>query len=391
MKLKRISHPEPVEGLIEEEMKKIKYILQKEFIQIFRNKTMLPMIFGVPIIQLVVLVHAATLEMKSIDMYVVDQDLSSMSRQVISKFEGAPFYTISGTSFSMDLANEEIEKNKADFILHIPKGFEHDLITENKSKVQLLIDGINGTAASLINAYSTSVIMDFNRNILVDLTHMPQLKDANLIQVDTRYWYNPELNYKIYMLPGILVILVTLISMFLAAMNIVREKEIGTIEQLNVTPIKKFEFIVGKLVPFLVIALFELAFGLAIGKFFFHIPIIGSLWLLFGFAIVYLLVVLGIGLFISTISSTQQQVMFIAFFFMLVFILMSGIFTPTESMPMWAQKVNIINPFYYFMRVIRMILLKGSGFWDISREFFSLCIYATIMLSLSVWRYRKVS
>lgn len=352
---------------------------------------MLPLIFGIPIIQLVILVHAATLEMKSIDMFVVDNDLSSLSHKLINKFEGSPFYKISGVSFSMDEANEAIEKSQADFIMHIPYGFERNLMRENSSQVQLLIDGINGTAASLINAYSSSVISDFNRNIIVDLTKMPHIKDMNPIEIETSYWYNPELNYKIYMLPGILVILVTIISMFMAAMNIVREKEIGTIEQLNVTPIKKYEFIVGKLVPFLVIALFELAFGLAIGKIFFHIPMVGSLPLLFGFTIVYLLVVLGIGLFISTISSTQQQVMFIAFFFMIVFILMSGIFTPTESMPVWAQRVNIINPFYYFMRVIRMILLKGSGFWDISYEFFSLSVYAVIMLSLAVWRYRKVA
>jgi len=352
---------------------------------------MLPLILGVPIIQLVILVHAATLEMKSIDMFVVDKDLSSLSHKLINKFEGSPFYNISGISFSMDEANEIIEKNGADCILHIPYGFERNLMRENQSEIQFLIDGINGTAASLINAYSSSVISDFNRNIIVDITQMPNLKDMNPVNVETSYWYNPELNYKIYMLPGILVILVTIVSMFLAAMNIVREKEMGTIEQLNVTPIQKVEFIVGKLVPFMIIALFELAFGLTIGRLFFHIPMVGNLGLLFGFTVVYLLVVLGLGLFISTISSTQQQVMFIAFFFMLVFILMSGIFTPTESMPVWAQRVNIINPFYYFMRVIRMILLKGSGFWDISYEFFSLLVYAIIMLSLSVWRYRKVA
>ena len=282
---------------------------------------MLPMIFGIPILQLVVLVHAATLEMKSIDMYVVDKDLSSLSHKLINKFEGSPFYNVSEVSFSIDEANEAIEKNQTDFIMHIPYGFERDLIRENSTKVQLLIDGINGMAASLIYAYSSTVISDFNRNIIVDLTQMPAIMDLNPIVVETSYWYNPELNYKTYMLPGILVILVTIISMFLAAMNIVREKEIGTIEQLNVTPIGKIEFIVGKLVPFLIIALFELAFGLVIGKIFFHIPIVGSLCLLFGFAIVYLLAVLGIGLFISTISSTQQQVMFICFFFMLVFIL----------------------------------------------------------------------
>lgn len=351
---------------------------------------MFPLIFGVPIIQLVVLVHAATLEMKSIELFVVDKDLSSMSSKLVNKFEGSSFYKITGISLSIKEAENEVLKNNGDIILHIPYGFERDLIRENTTKTQLLIDGINGTAASLINGYSTAVIADFNKNILVDLTKMPRIKEMEPIEVNSSFWYNPELNYKIYMLPGILVILVTIMSMFLAAMNIVREKEIGTIEQINVTPIKKHEFIIGKLLPFMIIALFELAFGLLIGKIFFHLPIIGKIGLLFLFTLVYLLVVLGIGLFVSAISSTQQQVMFISFFFMLVFILMGGIFTPTESMPMWAQQVNIINPFYYFMKVIRMILLKGSGFWDISHEFFSLLIYGILMLSLAIWRYRKV-
>jgi ABC-2 type transport system permease protein len=193
------------------------------------------------------------------------------------------------------------------------------------------------------------------------------------------------------MVPGILVILVTIISLFLTAMNIVREKEMGTIEQINVTPIKKYQFIIGKLLPFLIIALFELAFGLFLGRIIFHVPVVGNLSLLFGFAVIYLLVILGFGLFLSVISDSQQQVMFVTFFFMLVFILMSGIFTPTESMPAWANKVNIINPIAYFMSVIRMILLKGSGFSDILTEFYSLLIYAFISLGLAVWRYRKTA
>ena len=352
---------------------------------------MIPIIFGMPIIQMVILVNAATMEMKSIDMFVVDKDMSSFSHKLVSKFKGSPFYNVSNLSFSIDEANEAIEKNETDVILHIPSGFERELIRENRAEVQLLIDGINGTAANLINGYSTAVISDFNRNIIVDITKMPEIAKLNPIKVETSYWYNPDLDYKIYMLPGILVILVTIVSMFLAAMNIVREKEIGTIEQLNVTPIAKFEFIIGKLVPFLIIALIELAIGLILGRIFFDVPMVGNLGLLFGFTVIYVLVVLGIGLFISTISSTQQQVMFISFFFLIVFILMSGIFTPTESMPIWAQRVNIINPFYYFMRVIRMILLKGSGFKDISYEFYSLSVYAVIMIGLSVWRYRKVA
>ena len=182
-----------------------------------------------------------------------------------------------------------------------------------------------------------------------------------------------------------------MIGMFLTALNIVREKETGTIEQINVTPIRKYQLLTGKLIPFWIIALFELAFGLILGKILFNIPVEGSLLLLFSFAGIYLLVVLGIGLFISTMANTQQQVMFMVFFFMLTFILMSGIFTPEESMPYWAQRVNLINPFSYFMRVIRMILLKGSGFKEVVSEFISITIFGIVILSLAIWRYRKIA
>jgi ABC-2 type transport system permease protein len=370
-------------------MRRILFIIQKEFIQIFRNRTMLPIIFILPVIQLVVLVYAATLEMKKIDMVVVDQDLSSTSRRLISKFDGSPFFKVNGSTFNIREAENEITTDRADIVIVIPPDFEKELFKKYKSKLQLQINAINATVAGLTNAYASSVIADFNRNIITENINYIQPSSGKSISINTSYWYNPELNYKIYMLPGILVLLITIIGMFLAALNIVREKEMGTIEQINVTPILKYQFIFGKLFPFWVIAMFELAFGLIVGKILFNIPMVGSLWLLFAFTAVYLIVALGLGLFVSTLSDTQQQVMFLMFFFMLTFVLLSGLFTPTESMPGWAQKVNIINPYAYFIRVIRMILLKGSGFWDISKEFFSLLIYGTVILSLAVWRYRK--
>lgn len=370
-------------------MRTILYIIQKEFIQIFRDKTMLPVIFVVPIIQLIVLVYAATLEMKHIDMIVVDNDLSTVSRKLVSKFDGSPFFYVNSATFNIKEAEHQITIDNADIILHIPVGFELELLKENKSTLQLQINAINATSAGLTNAYANYVLADFNKNIITEYIHSIAPSPQKTININYSYWYNPELNYKIYMLPGILVILVTIIGMFLAALNIVREKEMGTIEQINVTPIVKYQFIFGKLFPFWVIAMFELAFGLTIGKILFNIPMEGSLLLLFGFTSIYLIVALGIGLFISTLANTQQQVMFIVFFFMLTFVLMSGIFTPVESMPEWAQFVNILNPYTYFMRVIRMVLLKGSGFWNIYKEIVSLLIYGTIILSLAVWRYRK--
>jgi len=352
---------------------------------------MLPIIFIMPIVQLIVLVYAATFEIKDIDMIVVDHDLSTTSRQLTSKFEGTLFFNVNQSSFNIKEAESLITSDGVDIILQIPAGFEKELFRENKAVLQLQINAINATTAGLANAYANNVIVDFNKNIVAENMNYIDLSLHKSLNINYSFWYNPELNYKIYMLPGILVILVTLIGMFLTALNIVREKEMGTIEQINVTPIVKYQFIFGKLFPFWVIAMFELAFGLTIGKIIFNIPMEGSLLLLFGFTTVYLTVALGIGLFISTLAQTQQQVMFIVFFFMLTFILMSGIFTPVESMPTWALYVNRLNPFAYFMRVIRMVLLKGSGFWDIYREFVSLFIYGTIILSLAVWRYRKTA
>jgi len=352
---------------------------------------MLPIIFILPIVQLIILVNAATLEMKNIDIVVVDNDLSSSSRKLIGKFEGSKFFNVNEFTFSIEKAKQKILKDEADIIINIPHGFEKDLFSKEKTKLQLLINAINSTAGGLTNVYATMVISDFNKNIISENINILPIPNRKNINVLPSFWYNPELNYKIYMLPGILVILVTVIGMFLSSLNLVREKEMGTIEQINVTPIKKYQFIAGKLIPFWIIALFELAFGLIIGKLLFQVPILGNLFLLFGFASVYLLVMLGIGLFISTITDNQQQVLFINFFFFLIFILMSGIFTPVESMPDWAQKVNIINPLAYFMKVIRMVLLKGSGFNDIKEQFFSLLVYASIILSLAVWRYRKVA
>jgi ABC-2 type transport system permease protein len=233
--------------------------------------------------------------------------------------------------------------------------------------------------------------MDYNREILVEWINPAILSSAKNINVSASYWYNPKLNYKTYMVPGILVLLVTIIGLLLSGMNIVREKEIGTIEQLNVTPIRKIQFISGKLIPFWIIAMFELLFGLTIGKLLFNIPIVGSLWLIFFSAAIYLLVILGFGLLISTVTNTQQQSMLVSFFFMVIFILMSGLFTSIESMPAWAQWLDKLNPIAYFIKIMRMIMLKGSGFNEIKIPLYSLMIYAVFSISLAVWRYRKVT
>lgn len=369
-------------------MRTIIYLIQKEFLQIFRNRTMLPVIFIVPIVQLLVLANAATMEMKSIKMAIVDADRSVQSRQLISRFAGSPFYKLTHSNQSVEKTIELVNSGEVDAILVIPNAFSHTLATGQGAEIQLLVNAINATTAGLINVYTTTIVSHYSASLSLTVIDM-NATTPSVIKTIPRYWYNPQLNYSHFMVPGILVILVTIIGMFLTAINLVREKEMGTIEQINVTPIKKYEFIIGKLIPFWIIGLVELGFGLTIGKLIFDIPIEGSLLTLFGFAAIYLVVALSVGLYMSILAASQQQVMFMAFFFAVVFILMSGIFTPTESMPNWAQQFNRLNPLYYFMRVIRMILVKGAHFKEIATEFMAISVLAITALTLAIGRLRK--
>lgn len=369
-------------------MRTIAFIIQKEFIQLFRNKVMVRIIFIMPLVQMLILAYTATFEIRLIRLHVVDLDRSVTSRELTGHFQGSPFYSIVNFSNAYRLAEKDIMNNSAHQVIVIPPGFEKDLTRAGSAKIQVTTNAIDGAAAALMNAYTLSFIHDFNINMLVETSGV-DIKQP--ISTTWSFWFNPELNYINYMVPGILVMLVTLIGMLLSGMNLVREKEIGTIEQINVTPIRKYQFIIGKLLPFWLVALVELAFGLTLAKLVFNIPIIGNLWLIFFVAAIYLLVTLGLGLLISTKTNTQQQTMFLSWFFIVIFILMSGLFTSVENMPQWAKIINYINPIAYFIEVIRMIMLKGSGFMDILKNTLSLGIYAVAALSVAIWQYRKTT
>ncbi|GET31980.1 ABC transporter permease [Prolixibacter bellariivorans] len=372
-------------------MKILRYLLQKEFIQILRNKSMWPVIFVMPIVQMLILVNAATLELKKADVYIVDQDMSDASRQLVNKLEGNPFFNVTSITDADFNADDQLLHGKANVVLDVPQNFERDLKRNNSASLQLRVDAINGMAAELTWSYMNSLIRSYNNNIRANWMGISKFDPPQKIVVSQRYWYNPTLIYAFYMAPGVLVILVTLIGMFLSAVNLVREKEIGTMEQLNVTPIKKYQFIAAKMIPFLVIALLVLSFGLLIAKLVFNLPFRGNIFVLYGFTTVFLLGVMGLGLLISVVSDTQQQVFFVSYFFLLVFILMSGLFTPVESMPKWAQWLDHLNPLYYMMKVIRNVVLKGSGFFDLKYEFLSMLGYGVAMFSLAVMRYRKTA
>ncbi len=369
-------------------MRTIKFLLEKEFLQIFRNKGMLPIIFLMPVIQLVVLSFAATYELREVNFHLVDFDRSTVSQRLVNKFQATGYFNLQDYSFDVDEGIRKMRKNEVRLVLVIPDNFERDLKSGTGTSVQMNIDAVDGSTAGLIQGYGRSIIQDFSREIKPQVKNV-QLAEAGAIEIIPASWYNPNLDYINYMVPGILVVLVSMIGMFLSGMNIVREREIGTIEQLNVTPIKRYQFIIGKMLPFWIIAMFELAIGLAIARYGFGIPFVGSVWLLFLIAGIYMLVVQGIGLFISTVTHTQQQAMFIAWFLMVVFILMGGLFTPIESMPLWAQKMTIVNPIAHFIEIMRMVLLKGAGWVDVQYLVGLLTLMSVLILPAAIFRYRK--
>lgn len=373
-------------------MKIIGYIIQKEFRQIFRNKAMLPIIFLLPIMQLLILSNAATYEVKNIKFGYIDKDHSTLSRALVEKFEASTYFHVLVNYRSSEMANAAMLNGEVDVLLEIPNHFERNLHKEKTSALSISINAIDGAAAGVESGYVNQIIQGFNKEIRPKFINQVGTEvQPVIIESMPSFWYNTSLDYKTFMVPGILVLLVTMITLFLSGMNIVREKEIGTLEQINVTPIGKGQFIIGKLFPFWVIGMGLLTIGLVLAKVIFNIPMLGNLFLLYGYTAIYLLVILGMGLFISNFTDTQQQAMFIAWFFMVIFILMSGLFTPIESMPKWAQIITEFNPIRYFVEIMRMVLLKGSGFMDILPQLLKTLAYAIVMNVMAVWSYKKVN
>lgn len=374
-------------------MKILRFILQKEFRQIFRDKTILAMMFFMPTIQLIIMPLAANFEVKNVNVSYVDHDHSSFSRELINKIAASGYFKVTGCPFSYKEGLKMIEDGDADLVLEIPSGFERNLVREGNQRVNVSVDAINGTKSSIGSSYLMTVIADFNQNLDVNIKSPAGVTTPSqaTITLDSRNWYNPRAEYKYFMVPGILVLLLTLIGGFLTALNIVKEKEIGTIEQINVTPIQKWQFILGKLIPFWVVGMVVFTVGLGVMYVIYGIVPQGSFALLYLFASVYLIALLGLGLLISTFADTQLQAMFIAYFFMMVFMLMSGFFTSTDSMPNWAKEFSNLTPVTHFINAVRLIVLKGSRFSAIKNELFYLIGFAILLNSLAIYNYRKTS
>jgi ABC-2 type transport system permease protein len=372
-------------------MRTLRFLLRKEFRQIFRDKSIVAMIFFMPMVQLILMPLAADYEVRNINLSVVDHDKSPYSQRLVSKIVASGYFRLAGYNPSFKEAFGLIESDKADLILEIPHNFERNLIRQDHQKLFIAVNAINGTKASLGGSYLGSIIGDFNADIRMQLVTPPRFSQFPVIEVVASNWFNPVLSYKVFIVPGILAILVTMVGGFLSALNIVREKEIGTIEQINVTPIKKHIFILGKLIPFWVLANIVFTIGLLVARFVYGIVPVGSLLTLYAFISVYLLAVLGFGLLVSTFCDTQQQAMFIMFFFMMLFILLGGLFTSIDSMPEWAKLITRVNPVRYMIEVMRMVMLKGSSFKDVLSHVGIVSLMALVLNSWAVFNYKKTS
>ncbi|MBI4947742.1 MAG: ABC transporter permease [Bacteroidetes bacterium] len=370
-------------------MRPLWFLLQKEFRQIFRDRGFVGRLFIMPTIQLILLPMAANFTIKNINIAIVDHDHSSVSAKLSNKILSSGYFKLADYTDFNSKANKLIEGDKADIILEIPPKFESNLMREGFQKISIQVNAINGVKASVGFAYLSGIINDFNNAIRLQLIQPERASQQPVIDVISSYWYNPSLTYYIFMVPAILVSLVTGIAGLSAAFNIVKEKEIGTIEQINVTPIKKYQFILGKLLPFVIMGIVVFSFSLLIARVGYGITPIGSLVTLYVFLIVFMFAILGFGLLISTYSETQVQANSLMVLFMMIFNMMSGLFTPLESMPEWAKFIAHLFPVSHFIEVMRMVVIKGSSLYDIRMQLFYVFMIGLVLNTWAILNYRK--
>ncbi len=371
-------------------MQQILYMIKKEFLQIVRSREMLAIIFVVPLIQMLILGFAITNEVKHVDLILADRDNSHISREIVRAFSNTDRFDVVSRESDTKHISAKIQGWKARMAVVIPEHFGRDFVRGRQPQIQIIVDGLDGNTAGVGMAYAQGIL----RELAINLLQQPRYRDPELLTVHTvtmleRMWFNLNLNNAQFMVPGIVVALLTIISMMLSAMSLVREKEIGTLEQLMVTPLKKYQLLLGKLIPFLILSFFELIFVMQAAQLIFSIEMHGSYVLLSGLALLYLFSTLGLGIFVSTVSGTQQQAMFFSWFFMVFMILMSGFFIPIDNMPDALQKITYLNPMRYFMSIMRDIMQKGSSLRYLLQDAIPLGAFGVLILTMGVIKFRK--
>lgn len=372
-------------------LERIRTILTKEFKQVFRDPRMRTIIFISPVLQVLIFGYAATTDVRHIPTAIFDLDNSSDSRSIVRAFSSSKYFTIKNYVYSDSEAKELVDTSRVSAVLRFNRGFAGDLASGRRAQVQLIVDGSDSNTAGIILFYANSIIQKYSSSALEGGASLAIQKEAGSHEVELkeRVWFNENLESRNYYIPGVIALIVTLTSILLTAMAIVREKEIGTMEQLIVSPIKPIELILGKIAPFAVISFIDLAFIAAVGALWFKIPIRGSILFLLGATCVYLLTTLGIGLFISTISSTQQEASMSMFLFLFPANLLSGFAFPITSMPVPIQYLTLINPLRYYLEILRGIFMKGSGISVLWPQMAVLLVIGVSIITMSSLRFHK--
>lgn len=372
-------------------MKTIFHIIKKEFIQFRRDRKMFGLSFVAPVFQLLILGYAANLDVSEIPLIVFDQDRSTESRTLIANFTNTGYFKNVGNIDEAGEIDHFLDDGHASFALVIPRGFGNKLTSGESAPLQLIADGSETTAGGIGVSYASVIISRFSQDILLEtLQRRGVSKLPPRVGVEARVWYNPELKSRNFMVPSVLGLLLMVLTMILTSLAIVKEKELGTLEQLVVTPIRPHQLIIGKIGPFLLIGLIDVVLVVAVAQIFFGLPLKGAFWVLFLLCVVFLMTTLGLGLFVSTVTRTQQQAMMTSIFFvMLPMMFFSGFVFPIENMPGIIQFVSYLMPLRYFFVIVRGLFLKGVGLDVLWPQGLALFAFGTIILSMSVVKFSK--
>jgi len=377
---------------------RIREIIRKEIRQTMREPRMRGMLFGPPIFQMLLFGFAVNLDVEHVKLGWMDEDRTVQSQELRQRFASTPYFTILKQAQSEREAQGLLDRSEVQAVVRVMPGYGADVKHRKQTQVQVLLDGANSNTASIIGNYANGVIAGLNRELLVEMQREklvgrtaagPVSLKIPAVEPQRRVWFNPELRSRIYFVPGIIVNIITLVTLMLTALSIVREKEIGTMEQIMVTPIRPIELMLGKTIPFAVIGLFQMCLVTGFALFIFGVPLRGSFLLLVGASILFLLSTLGAGLFMSTISDTQQQAMMASFFFFQPAFMLSGFNFPIRNMPELVQWITYLNPLRYFMEIVRGVFLKGSGLSVLWPQFLLLGIFGVTILVTSALRFHK--
>jgi ABC-2 type transport system permease protein len=368
-------------------MSRLLHVMRKEFLELRQDPRLFGIVIIAPILQLTMLGYAATTDVRDVPMVVVDQDRSAESRDLLARFAASQNFAIAAVAESPREIDRQLDGGLAWMALTIPAGYGERVRGGSPVTVQVVADGTDANSTNVALGYAGRLVAGYARELDAAAGRVPAVP---LVSAEVRVWFNPQLESRDFMIPGILALLLLVVTTNLSSMAIVREKELGTLEQLNVTPIARWELIAGKLLPYAIIGMVDVLLVVAVAVAWFEVPLLGSVWLLLGLCLVYLMTTLGLGLFVSTISSTQQQAMMTSsFFFLLPMVFLSGFVFPIENMPAWVQPVTYLIPLRYFLVILRGIFLKGVGLEVLWPQALALTAWGVGILTLATLRSSK--